>query len=169
VLRQLNESVLRDSRSLPEQMFTVLFAAAWIEGDDLVIQLATAGHPPPLVLRSGGRVERLAIAGPLVGLSSEPEYRAAQVTLAAGDALVLYTDGLTDARAPERILDEGQLAESLERSAGLRGPELAAQLERDATGGENPRDDIAMLIVERTDELDEPPASRLKLGAANLA
>jgi PAS domain S-box-containing protein len=168
VLRQLNESVLRDSASLPERLFTVLFAGMWIQGEELMIRVATAGHPPPLVLRASGRVERLDLAGPLVGLTAAPEYRTAQVALASGDAVLLYTDGLTDARAPERILDEGMLVELLEASAGLRGDELADLLERDATGGENPRDDIAVLILERSGEpgiLSASPAEVLEAGA----
>lgn len=62
---------------------------------------ASAGHPPALLLRAGsGSVERLAAASPVLGL--EPELRGAddesEIALHAGDRLVLYTDGLSEAR-----------------------------------------------------------------------
>ncbi len=151
VLRHLNERLMRDPPSLPEQMVTVLFAVAWRSGDDLVLQFATAGHPPPLILRQDGSVERPRLSGPLVGLTLAPQYHSAQVTLGPGDGVLLYTDGLTDARAPARILDEEELIELIRRGAGKRGDELTQFLEREATGGEDPRDDIAMLVIERTD------------------
>jgi serine phosphatase RsbU (regulator of sigma subunit) len=149
VLRLLNQSVMRDSPLLAEQLVTVLFAVAELSGDDLVVRFAAAGHPPPLVLRADGTVQRLSVSGPLVGLTRTPEYQTDDVALAAGDAVLLYTDGLTDARAPTRILDERQLAELLERAGGLRGEELTRFLEAEVTGGEDPRDDIAMLVIER--------------------
>jgi PAS domain S-box-containing protein len=149
-LRRLNERVMRDPRPLSEQFVTVLFAVAWLSGDELVVQFASAGHPPPLILRRDGPVERLRMSGPLIGLTMTPEYRSAQVTLGSGDAVLLYTDGLTDARAPGMILDEDHLIDFLGRAEGRRGDELTDFLEREATGGEDPRDDIAMLVMERT-------------------
>jgi PAS domain S-box-containing protein len=148
-LRRLNERVMRDPPSLPEELVTVLFAAAWPSDDDLLVELATAGHPPPLLLRSDGSVERPQITGPLIGLTRSPQYHAAQVRLRPRDALLMYTDGLTDARAPARILDETDLIELLRRSGGRRGDDLTEFLEREVTGGGDPRDDIAMLVVER--------------------
>jgi PAS domain S-box-containing protein len=159
VLRLLNRSVLRDPPLLPYQLVTVLFAVASREGDAFSITFASAGHPPPLVLRGDDSVERLAVAGPLVGLTELPDYVSAATRLSPGDAVLLYTDGLTDARAPSRILDEPQLVELVTRGSGLRGAELTDFLEREVTGGENPRDDIAMLIFERTPEAVEPGAA----------
>jgi PAS domain S-box-containing protein len=148
VLRQLNDTVMRDPPLLPDQLVTVLFAVAVVRGAELVLDLATAGHPSPFVLRGDGSVEPVLASGPLVGLSLAPEYRPAHLTLAPGDALLLYTDGLTDARAPAQILDERRLIELLERAGGLRAEALTQYLERDVTGGQDPRDDIAMLVIE---------------------
>lgn len=151
VLRHLNERLMRDPPSLPEQLVTVLFAVAWRSGDELLLQFAAAGHPPPLLLRQDGSIERPPLSGPLVGLTRSPEYRSAQVSLRPGDGVLLYTDGLTDAQAPAMILDETGLIELIRRGAGKRGDALTQFLEREATGGEDPRDDIAMLLIERTD------------------
>jgi serine phosphatase RsbU (regulator of sigma subunit) len=148
-LWMLNDSVRRDSSRVSEQLMTVLFAVAELRGDDLVLDFASAGHPPPLLLHRDGEVEGLSVAGPLVGLTENPEYHASQVALGAGEALLLYTDGLTDARAPSQQLDEDQLVELVRRAGGLRGEELTRFLEHSATAGSDPRDDIAMLLVER--------------------
>ncbi len=150
VLRRLNQRVMREPPSLPEQLVTVLFAVAWQSGDDLIAQFGTAGHPPPLLIRGDGTVERPAISGPLIGLTQSPEYQSAEVKLSPGDAVLLYTDGLTDARAPMSILDEEDLIELLRRDGGRRGDALTEFLEREVTGDEDPRDDIAMLVIERT-------------------
>jgi serine phosphatase RsbU (regulator of sigma subunit) len=148
VLRRLNENVMRDPPLLPGQLLTVLFATAWLRESQLVFDVATAGHPAPLVLRRGGAVEHVPVAGPLVGLTFAPEYRACRVTLDPGDAVLLYTDGLTDARAPAQVIDDRQLVTLVERAQGLRGEALTEYLERDVTAGQDPRDDIAMLVIE---------------------
>jgi serine phosphatase RsbU (regulator of sigma subunit) len=149
VLRQLNASALRHPPLGPEQLLTVMFAVLSHEDGEVALEIATAGHPPPLLRRSDGTVERLPLAGPLIGLMRAADYKSERVVLEEGDILVLYTDGLTDARAPVEILDDRELEEILRRGADLSGEELAAFLEASVTRGEDPRDDIALLLVER--------------------
>jgi PAS domain S-box-containing protein len=149
VLEQLNESALRHPPVGPEQLLTVLFAVVSLLGDDVVVEIATAGHPAPIVRRAGGRADRLPSVGPLIGLMQAPQYRCERVALGAGDLLLLYTDGLTDARAPIEILDDRELVELVERGSGLNGKELTQFLEDSVTRGEDPRDDIALLVIER--------------------
>lgn len=149
VLTRLNEIALRDPPMLPERLVTVLFAVASLRPDGLVVDVAAAGHPAPLIRRADGHVERLRAGGPLVGLLENPEYPTEQVVLSPGDALLLYTDGLTDARAPAHVLEERDLVEFLNRGTALEGEQLAEFLELSATRGEDPRDDIALLLIER--------------------
>lgn len=148
VLEELNRSALRHPPLSPDQVLTVLFAVAMLHDDALVVEVAAAGHPPPLVRRASGTVERLSVGGPLIGLVDAPAYSSERVELAPGDALVLYTDGLTDARAPDQILDEGDLVELVQRGSALNGEALTEFLEGSATRGEDPRDDIALLVIE---------------------
>jgi serine phosphatase RsbU (regulator of sigma subunit) len=71
-----------------------------------------------------------------------------RVQLSKGDKLVLYTDGLTDARAPQVVLSEQDVAALLAEAGQLEGQELAQFLESRATRGGEPRDDIAILVLE---------------------
>ncbi|MFL5832222.1 MAG: SpoIIE family protein phosphatase [Solirubrobacteraceae bacterium] len=150
VLELLNESVLRDQQDGPGRYLTGVFAVASSETGVLELELAVAGHPPPLVLRADGVVEALSATGPLIGVTTPVRYLPATVELAPGDTIVLYTDGLTDARAPHTILSDSDLAELLGGAQGL-GPEGVAEvLERSATQGQPARDDIAILVIRAT-------------------
>jgi len=60
-----------------------------------------AGHNPGLVVRTDGSSEWLESNGPPLGILEEATYGSAEVTLHPGDALILYTDGLTEAENPE--------------------------------------------------------------------
>jgi PAS domain S-box-containing protein len=147
VLRRLNEAVLRDEPDGAGRYLTAIFATASVDTRQLQLDLAVGGHPPPLVLRADGTVERVPATGPLIGVTADVSYPPATLRLDPGDTLVLYTDGLTDARAPARILNDHELAELLVSGLGLDPEDLAESLERHATQGEQPRDDIAMLVL----------------------
>ena len=64
---------------------------------------ASAGHPPALIVRAGGEVEFAPLGGLVLGLP-DLILEDTALTLAPGDGIVLYTDGATDAHAPERML-----------------------------------------------------------------
>lgn len=59
---------------------------------------ANCGHPPPLLLRAGGAIEELANSGPVLGIFPDATFEEREATLAPGDGLLLYTDGLIEAR-----------------------------------------------------------------------
>ncbi|MCS0602640.1 SpoIIE family protein phosphatase [Streptomyces sp. LP11] len=109
--------------------------------------IARAGHPPPALVRPDGRVEYPDVpAGPPLGLGGLP-FETAELELAEGSRLVLYTDGLVEDR--ERDIDEGleMLRDALGRTPGDSPEETCrAVLERLP---KRPSDDVA-LIVART-------------------
>jgi sigma-B regulation protein RsbU (phosphoserine phosphatase) len=75
---------------------------------------ANAGHYPPILLRRDGAVERLATGGPVLGIFSDAVYEQHQVSIASGDRVVLFTDGITEAReagADERAPDYADFGE----------------------------------------------------------
>src|SRR6202012_6135079 len=79
------------------------------------IELASAGHLPPLVLGADGGARYVdTIGGQPVGIPMEPKFAAVRIQLTPGDTLVLYTDGLTEARigdGAERSDNRGALRE----------------------------------------------------------
>jgi sigma-B regulation protein RsbU (phosphoserine phosphatase) len=77
------------------------------------IELASGGHPPPLLFEAdGGAYYVDTTGGQAAGITDEPRFVANRFHLAPGDTLVLYTDGLTEASTGvghERYDDEGAL------------------------------------------------------------
>jgi serine phosphatase RsbU (regulator of sigma subunit) len=147
VLGVLNEALLRQRTDF---RFTTLgYALLDLRRRPVSMRVATGGHPHALVRRADGSVSTVGSDGPLLGVIPGAEFREAETQLAPGDAVVFYTDGLTDARAPEHILDEVDLVADMERNGDTPPTELVARLEALATEGleGQPRDDIAILAL----------------------
>ncbi len=89
--------------------------------------VACGGHPRPLVLRADGTVERVEATGTLLGVLPSPPLQEVQIALGPGDSLVLYTDGVTEARNGPDQFGEARLIASLEGAADLTAA-------RDVTG-----------------------------------
>jgi PAS domain S-box-containing protein len=147
VMSLLNDAVLRDKGG-DGRFLTAVFAELTHEDDEVVLEMTAGGHPAPFVVRADGTVEEVPVKGPLVGVLSDVEYVPARVTLAVGDKVMLYTDGLTDAQAPEVVLLESDIAELLAEARELEGQELAQFLESRAAGNAHARDDIAIIVLE---------------------
>jgi serine phosphatase RsbU (regulator of sigma subunit) len=153
VLSTLNEALVRQQTD--EQFCTVAFARLEHNGSGTRITVASGGHPLPLILRADGRVDAVGTPGSLLGIMPDPQLSDDSVKLDPGDAVVLYTDGVTDARAPERVLSPADLAGLLRGCAGLDAAAIAERVEKAATAplpgldsvsGE-PRDDVAILVL----------------------
>ena len=113
------------------------------------LTLSCAGHPLPLLLSADGDVRRIGKPGMVVGLFEDPDLHDAAEQLAPGDALVLYTDGLLEARSPDGRFDAELVENALVAAAGKSAEEIAASIERAVLrfeGGE-PRDDMALLVL----------------------
>jgi serine phosphatase RsbU (regulator of sigma subunit) len=91
VLTQVNETLYR--LEILEGRFASLTYAVFDEESGL-IRLARAGAPYPLLLPRGGSPRLLVTQGRLVGVMPEAEYETMELSLAAGDRLMLYSDGL---------------------------------------------------------------------------
>jgi serine phosphatase RsbU (regulator of sigma subunit) len=115
------------------------------------VTVALGGHPLPLVLRKDGQVDSIGEPGTLLGALPSPVIADTDATLAVGDTLVLYTDGVLDVRDRNQRDDPEWLTQELSRSAGKSADEIADQITKAAVerhGGE-PRDDIAILVLNR--------------------
>jgi serine phosphatase RsbU (regulator of sigma subunit)/PAS domain-containing protein len=149
VLEALNRAVLEESR--PGQFLTAAFARLTESPDGgFRLTVACGGHPPPVVVDAAGAQRPLDAGGTLLGVIVDPRISDTTIDLAPGDTLLLYTDGLTEAEAPQRTLSTLDVAQLL---AGARG-ETAAQTAEAclatavAAGGGETRDDIAVLVVQ---------------------
>lgn len=115
------------------------------------MRLAAGGHPPPMVVRGSG-VEPLEIPGMLVGGVARARFAARTVDLAAGEACVLYTDGVTEARGGvdgDAEFGEERLRRLLEGCHVLPAPGIAERVAQHATAwAVTGRDDIAVLVVQ---------------------
>jgi sigma-B regulation protein RsbU (phosphoserine phosphatase) len=76
----------------------ISFFYCTLDTDRRRLTYANAGHYPPILLRRDGAVERLATGGPVLGIFSDAVYEQHQVSIASGDRVVLFTDGITEAR-----------------------------------------------------------------------
>ena len=131
-----------------DRFCTVVVAALDLAPDGATLTFACSGHPPPLVLRDTGHPEIATCAGPLLGLEAVIDVSEHSVALAPGDGLVLYTDGLLDARAPLVSLVPEDLGDVLVAHRGASPTEVAAVLRAEAIAGDRPpRDDIAILAM----------------------
>jgi sigma-B regulation protein RsbU (phosphoserine phosphatase) len=78
---------------------SVIFGLLAPDGDGCLLTLARGGHPDPLLIRADGTAGYLDIpGGPIVGVFDNAVFEAATIRLGPGDTLLLYTDGLTEAR-----------------------------------------------------------------------
>jgi sigma-B regulation protein RsbU (phosphoserine phosphatase) len=130
----------------------VTMACVELDGDTGAFRAARAGHDAPLLRRADGTVTVLpGEGGPALGLEAGGDFPVAAGHLAPGDALVFFTDGVTEAS------DATGTAFGLERlcevvAAADEGPgalpgRVADAVERFAAGG-GPRDDLALVVVE---------------------
>lgn len=116
------------------------------------LTVALGGHHPPLALREGGGVERIGEPGTLLGGLAKPALSDVEASLAPGDSLVLFTDGLLELRDRSGPQDPAWIDELLASAEGATADQIAERLARAAferQGGEF-RDDIAILVLRRT-------------------
>ena len=93
---------------------------------------ANAGHNPPLLIRGNGSIDALAPTGTVLGVFAESSYEQGDFAVAAGDRLILYTDGITEGRNPAGDeFGEDRLAETASRHRTLPAEEMLAGMLRD--------------------------------------
>ncbi|SDM99181.1 SpoIIE family protein phosphatase [Streptomyces wuyuanensis] len=111
-------------------------------------RIATAGHPPPLVLHPDGRTEAVELPpGLLLGIDPDAVYSTVEIPFPPGTVVVLHTDGLVETAGTD--IDEATAAvcDCLARARDRTADELADTLVRHATGVATRNDDIALLVI----------------------
>jgi serine phosphatase RsbU (regulator of sigma subunit) len=117
------------------------------------VRLLNAGHMPPVILRNG-QVEELPTGGPALGLLPEADYSEQTLELSRGELLLIYSDGLTEARNEAGdFFGEARLlnifSQSAGRSAGETGEALLAQVDY-FIGSAKPHDDLSLIVLKRS-------------------
>jgi len=112
------------------------------------VSWTSAGHPPALLLRADGRVEELETTGSLLGLPETTTISDVDGRLGAGDALVLYTDGVIEARRGGELFGEERLRSLLSGLAGSGADRIAGAIQDAAIDfGGSAEDDLAVLVL----------------------
>jgi PAS domain S-box-containing protein len=147
VLRRLNEALLHEEES---QFITVALAYLQRDGEATRIKLVLGGHPLPAVVRAGGGVEMIGEPGTLLGIRTDVRLHEVEAVLRPGDAMLLYTDGVTEAGPRGAPLGEHGLAELLSRLPDSDPERLVVAVDRAASeiGTDRARDDVALLAIQ---------------------
>jgi PAS domain S-box-containing protein len=141
ILPSVNRVLMHET----DQLVTVFLVLLDVKTGEAL--LSSAGHPPPVHLSAAGGTLIDTDFGPPLG-AFEYVYTAGRLSLAPGDALVLYTDGVTEARRRGEFFGEAGLLGAL-KSAGDRSPRLLVDALRDAVDGfaDHLADDLNILAL----------------------
>ena len=153
VMRNLNQLVFESSDA---NRYATFFYGE-LDVRSRVLTYVNAGHNPPMVFRqaNGGlEVLRLETGGPVIGLMEGCVYRQGSVTLVAGDVLVAYTDGISEAmNAADEDWGEDRLMEAVRPNRAVPARDLIDRLMISAdefVAGAPQHDDMTILVVGRS-------------------
>jgi phosphoserine phosphatase RsbU/P len=151
ILRRVNQELCDGNGSM---MFVTLFLGM-LDARTGELQFSCAGHEAPYLVNAAGPSPVTGAQGLVLGLSADWEYETATIRLAPGDALYLYTDGITEAFNPaNEAFARPRLEDALRQGASQaldRLVEGTVAAVRDFVGGAVQSDDIACLAIRRLD------------------
>ncbi|MBB5958175.1 sigma-B regulation protein RsbU (phosphoserine phosphatase) [Saccharothrix tamanrassetensis] len=150
VLHILNTVLNHEYQGIDPRFCTVVYGLLTREDDGCTVALASGGHPPAALLRADGTAEFLHIpGGQLVGALPDAHFAGIEVRLRAGDALLLYSDGLTEARTGGRVRhSEEELLDFLDTVAPTTATALVEAVKGLLTSfGDGVDDDTALLAL----------------------
>lgn len=119
-----------------------------------VAHVGVAGHPPPMLVRTDGTVEEVGTTGPLLGVFSEASFEQRQVSMGPGDLLVVYTDGVVEARRGTELFGTDRLRSLLSTMAAQPAKlvvDVVVEAVHEFDQAET-LDDLALLAIRRTPE-----------------
>jgi serine phosphatase RsbU (regulator of sigma subunit) len=153
LVKRLNVQVARHA---PPSRFITLFVASYDPRTGL-LQFVNAGQTPPLLRRENGSIERLSTGGIALGMFDGSTYTAGTAHLNPGDAVVMYSDGITEAEDPTGVpFDEAGLERTLalypgtfpEATAASVGQAIFDAVERHRRDSRL-SDDLSVLVLSR--------------------
>lgn len=144
VLGVLNDALARHGA---ESFCTAVCAHLVVGSHDARMTVASGGHPPVLVRRAGGAVERVDCDGMVIGLFDEPDLGRVELTLEPGDLALFYTDGLTEARRGRELFGVEGVASALQASVSDATAAVTKVHESVEAWQDHQADDAAMLAA----------------------
>jgi hypothetical protein len=150
---QILEWLNRALRSADDDVFCTAAAASIdrVDGDVIELTCALGGHPQPLLCRADGTVEAFGEYGMLLGTDLSVRHVATTTRLERGDAVVFYTDGLTDVAPPHHLTDDelaALVATAWSKSSSATDLADHLLIEADRVRSLDQRsDDIALLVL----------------------
>lgn len=147
ILNFVNQLVIQGNYS--DRFITIAYCRMRPEGECIRATVGLAGHPPPILIRADGSISAEGRSGTLIGVTTDPELTDQAVLFRPGDALVLYTDGVTEARGPLGRFGQKRLEATLAECRGMDAEQIAGHLEEVVLGfqTELSRDDTAILVI----------------------
>jgi phosphoserine phosphatase RsbU/P len=152
VLSAVNTALLHEQGSGPLRFVTACCLVLAPGPDGATARVALAGHPPPLRRDAAGVVTEIGVPGRPLGIEPTVVYEEVEVALPRGTTLMLYTDGVTEARndAGDQFGEDG-LIDVLRRTAGLPADAtvdaVSTAVERQLRGSRHGADDQAVLAL----------------------
>lgn len=149
VMTRLNR--ITSAHCPPDRFITLFFCI--LDGDNGALTYCNAGHNPPVIVRADGTHEQLKGGGPVLGILPSIEYHEYHYNLAEGDALVIYSDGVTEANNPagHQFEIEG-LAEAVIPHRNQPATAIVGHINKalaQHTSGAPPADDITLIVARR--------------------
>jgi len=146
ILAMLNDALLLQGA---DRFLTAVYARFRIEPARVRVTVGCGGHWLPLRVSVDGEVEEIGRTGNLLGVFDDPTLDDATVELAPGDAVVLFTDGVVEARRGDDQLGHEVLRVLAGGMGGMTAADMAAGLLQASLAyqEELPRDDIAIVVV----------------------
>jgi serine phosphatase RsbU (regulator of sigma subunit) len=146
MLQTLHHALQRQPKGA--DLATVCLVAVTPARERFLLNVALAGHEPPLLIDSRGEARRVGQPGTLLGVIDPISINETAAQLEPGETLLLFTDGVTDAGRPAPPLGDGGLRRVIRDAPALALQELLERIEQAAveqSGGRGLRDDIALL------------------------
>jgi PAS domain S-box-containing protein len=156
ILDRLNRALADDPDR--RQICTAVCVRLVPAGGRVELTVCCGGHPPPFVVDPGGGAEPAGPLGPLLGAFPDARWTERELTLEAGQSLVLYTDGVTDTRGHGERFGQERLARTLAEVATRDADEVAAHVDEALRAFEvgPQRDDVALLVLRAAEPAAEP-------------
>ncbi len=164
ILGALNQALL-DWLTDDPRFLTAIYATVRPTGAGASVRISSGGHPLALVRRADGRVQETGRPGTLLGLLADPELHDSRGLLRAGDSLILFTDGVTEARSPidRSLYGEDRLRDFIASLHGMSAAQIAGAIQQASlafSGGKISDDTVVLVLTVPRCETSRQPGRR---------